>query len=200
MKKHTSSSRKTRGLHASPLIRYHNQPRAFHKSLNRKWLAPSVGFAMVLFIASALCLPLRSSSAAAGKGISITSLGVALTENFDILVSSGTSSTVPTGWAFFESGASANTIYTAGTGSSNTGDTYSFGASGNSERAFGGLQSGNLIPTIGACYMNDTGSSIGELVISYTGEQWRLGTTGRGADRIAARGGRLRRIQRHRHV
>ena len=50
-------------------------------------------------------------------------------------------------------------------------------------RAFGGLQSGSLIPTIGAVFTNSTGQTITSLDISYTGEQWRLGTTGR-ADRL----------------
>jgi hypothetical protein len=39
----------------------------------------------------------------------------------------------------------------------NTGDTYSFGAASNTERAFGGLQSGSLNPTIGAAFTNNTG-------------------------------------------
>jgi predicted extracellular nuclease len=110
-------------------------------------------------------------------------LGSPYTQDFNTLASTGTSSTVPTGWAFSESGTNANTTYTAGTGSSTTGDTYGFGASGNTERAFGGLQSGSLIPTIGACFTNDTGGTVTSLVIAYTGEQWRLGALGR-ADRI----------------
>src|SRR5262249_36532885 len=77
----------------------------------------------------------------------------------------------------------ANTTYTAGTGSSTTGDTYSFGATSSTDRAFGGLQSGSLIPTIGACFTNNTGIAITSLAIAYTGEQWRLRATGR-ADRI----------------
>jgi DNA/RNA endonuclease G (NUC1) len=92
--------------------------------------------------------------------------------------------TLPAGWALSESLTNANASYTAGTGSSNAGDTYSFGATGNSERALGGLQSGNLNPTFGASFTNNTGRTINELVISYTGEQWRLGASGRGADRI----------------
>src|SRR6185436_1444018 len=72
---------------------------------------------------------------------------------------------------------------TAGTGSGNTGDTYSFGATSNAERALGGLQSGSLNPTIGAAFTNNTGGTITSLAIDYTGEQWRLGATGR-ADRI----------------
>ncbi len=115
--------------------------------------------------------------------ISIAAFGVAVTENFNTLASSGTSSTTSTGFGFVEGGTNANTTYTAGTGSSNTGDTYSFGAASNSERAFGGLQSGALIPTIGASFTNNTGGTITSLDISYTGEQWRLGALAR-VDRL----------------
>src|SRR5262249_29720841 len=89
--------------------------------------------------------------ALAAGSVSLMTLGSTYSENFDSLASTGTSSTVPNGWAFLETGTNANTTYTAGTGSSNAGDTYSFGTpAGNVERAFGGLQSGSLIPTIGA--------------------------------------------------
>ncbi|HMN91366.1 MAG TPA: DUF4082 domain-containing protein, partial [Saprospiraceae bacterium] len=115
--------------------------------------------------------------------VSLTTLGSAYTQDFNTLASSGTSSTVPAGWAFSESGSNANTDYAAGTGSSATGDTYSFGATSNTERAFRGLQSGNLVPTIGASFTNNTGSTVTSLAISYTGEQWRLGATGR-TDRL----------------
>lgn len=113
--------------------------------------------------------------------ISLT--GTTYTENFDTLASSGTSSTLPNGWVISESGTNANAAYTAGTGSSNAGDTYSFGAASSSERALGGVQSGSLVPTVGASFTNDTGSIITALTIAYTGEQWRLGTLNR-ADRI----------------
>ncbi len=90
------------------------------------------------------------------------------------------------GWDFFETGTNANTTYTAGTGSSNTGDTYSYGAAGTTERAFGGLLSGTLVPRIGAQFTNNTRRRHQSLAISYTGEQWRLGqnTAGRAADRL----------------
>jgi hypothetical protein len=110
--------------------------------------------------------------------VSLTA-GSAYTQNFDSLASTGTSSSLPTGWAFAETGTNANATYTAGDGSSNAGDTYSFGASGSTDRAFGTLQSGTLIPTIGACFTNNTGSTITSLAIAYTGEEWRLGTAGR---------------------
>ena len=78
--------------------------------------------------------------------ISITTLGTALTENFNSLSSSGTSSTVPAGWAFYETGSNANTTYNVSTGSSTTGDTYSLGAASATDRAFGGLLSSSLVP------------------------------------------------------
>ena len=111
--------------------------------------------------------------------INISVFGNPYTENFNTLALSGTGSTVPAGWAFLETGTNANTTYTAGTGSSTTGDTYSFGAAASSERAFGQLRSGSVTTTIGANYLNNTGSSIIALSIAYTGEQWRLGALNR---------------------
>ena len=114
--------------------------------------------------------------------VSLTTIGTAATENFNTLVSTATgtlAANTPGGWGFVETGTGANTTYTAGTGSSNAGDTYSFGATSNTERAFGGLQSGTVVPTIGGRFVNNTGATINSLLISYNGEQWRLGTTAR---------------------
>lgn len=97
----------------------------------------------------------------------------------DTLASSGTSSNLHKGWLMFESGTNANSTYDASTGSFTGGNTYSFGAASNAERAFGGLQSGSLIPTIGAYFINNTGSTVTSINITYTGEQWRLGTVDR---------------------
>jgi hypothetical protein len=111
--------------------------------------------------------------------ISINSTDTVYPENFNTLAASGTSSTMPAGWAFKETGSGANTLYTAGTGSSTSGDTYSFGSSGNGERTLGELTTATLQSRFGAHYLNNTGSTITSLLISYTGEQWRLGATGR---------------------
>ncbi len=111
--------------------------------------------------------------------VSLTAVNIASTQNFDTLALSGTSSTLPTGWSIAEAGTNANTTYTAGTGSGNSGDTYSFGAAASSERALGGLLSGSLTPTFGACFTNNTGGAINSVDIAYTGEQWRLGTAAR---------------------
>jgi hypothetical protein len=61
----------------------------------------------------------------------------------------------------------------------NSGDTYSFGAGTDSERAFGTLQSSSLVSRIGAQLRNDSGLAVTEITVNYTGEQWRLGATGR---------------------
>ena len=137
---------------------------------------------VVILMLAGLILRLGPHSSAAGT-ISLTTIGVAYTQNFDTLASTGTSSAVPTGWDFVESSTNANTTYTAGTGSGTAGDTYSFGAAASTERAFGGLQSGTLIPTIGASFTNNTGTTISALIISYIGEQWRLGALSR-VDRL----------------
>ena len=115
---------------------------------------------------------------AAGQA-SLSALDVAYTQDFNTLASGGTSSTTPTGWEFVETGTNANATYAAGTGSDTAGNTYSFGAAGGGDRALGGLLSGNLVPTFGAQFVNNTGQTITSLDVSYTGEQWRLGAAGR---------------------
>src|SRR5215510_13712163 len=54
-------------------------------------------------------------------------VGTTYTQDFDTLANTGTSSTVPTGWAFVESLNHADGLYTANDGSSTTDDTYSYG-------------------------------------------------------------------------
>src|SRR5437879_2843904 len=117
-----------------------------------------------------LGLALMLSAPAEAQCISLTASGTAYTQNFDTLANTGTSSAVPAGWAFSESGTNANTTYSTGTGSSNAGDTYSFGAAASTDRAFGTLLSGSLVPTIGACFVNNTGAPITSLAIAHTGE------------------------------
>jgi uncharacterized protein len=135
-------------------------------------------------VASAWFSPLTAMQ---GGCVSLTTASSAYTQNFNTLSSTAGSTTnnltIP-GWFMTESGGGArdNEQYAVDTGSSNTGDTYSYGAAGNTERALGGLQSGTLIPTIGACFTNNTGSTVTSLQISYTGEQWRLGNTAAARD------------------
>src|SRR3954468_10193178 len=60
----------------------------------------------------------------AAASVALTTLDVAYVQDFDTLVNSGTSSVLPDGWVLSETGTNANTNYTAGTGSGNSGDTY----------------------------------------------------------------------------
>jgi predicted extracellular nuclease len=127
----------------------------------------------------------------AGSGtISLTAAGVAVTENFNTLsnvAGSTTNATLPTGWFTTETGGGArdNEQYAVDTGSSNTGDTYSYGAPGSTDRALGGLQTGTLIPVIGASFTNTTGQTLTSLLVAFTGEQWRISNS------LAARFDRL---------
>ena len=80
------------------------------------------------------------SAALAAGSIELTALDVAYTQDFDTLTAApdgGTSEVLPNGWWLSEAGTNANTSYGVGTGSSNSGNTYSFGAAGSTERAFG---------------------------------------------------------------
>ncbi|HUP59595.1 MAG TPA: IPTL-CTERM sorting domain-containing protein [Thermoanaerobaculia bacterium] len=113
--------------------------------------------------------------------ISIAAVDTPLAEDFAALGLIAMPSTPP-GWTFLETSSNANLVHTPGTGSANAGDTYNFGAAANPERAFGGLRSGSLVPTIGAFYRNDTGVPITTLTFQYTGEQWRIGNSGAARD------------------
>ena len=144
-------------------------------------------FLFSLFPAFAVVIILSISVTGQGVAPSCTSITVSnltYTQDFDTLANTGTSSTVPAGFGFAETGTSSNTTYTAGTGSSQTGDTYSFGAAGSMERAFGGLRSTNLVPIIGACFTNNIGGTVNSIQITYDGEQWRRGTATERADRL----------------
>lgn len=106
-------------------------------------------------------------------------------QTFDSLANTGTSATLPDGWYLLETGTNANTTYLADNGTSASGNTFSYGASGSTERALGELLSGSLVPIIGAQLRNETGASLTEIAVTFTGEQWRLGTAGR-VDRLDA--------------
>ena len=101
------------------------------------------------------------------------------TETFDSLPSSGSSfswiddATIP-GW--FAASSTTAGFDPAGitTGSTTTGDLYSFGASGSSERALGSIGSGAVGDFFwGLKILNNTGTTVTSFTISYTGEQWR---------------------------
>lgn len=131
-----------------------------------------------------LVIVLFQNTASQAQCVSLTTIGVASTQNFDTLSNTAASTTnnltIP-GWFLTETGGSIrdNEQYAVDTGGSPTGDTYSYGAAASTERALGGLQSGTLIPTFGACFTNNTGATVNSINVGYTGEEWRLGTAGR---------------------
>jgi hypothetical protein len=120
-----------------------------------------------------------------GSGqVSISSLTTAYTQNFNTLRStSGTSSTMPTGWRLLETGTGANTTYSTDAGATTTGNTYSYGTGTNTDRGLGMLRSGSVASTVGVQFRNTTGQTVSSITVSYVGEQWRCGATGR-ADQI----------------
>lgn len=131
-----------------------------------------------LFVAFATVVGSGSFSLASAQ-VSILVDGVTLTQDFNGLASSGSSTSLPSGWVLLEGGANANDSYAANNGGSNSGNSYSYGVGTNGERAFGALRSGNLFAVIGAAFTNDTGTTLTSLDLSYWGEEWRLGTANR---------------------
>ena len=110
--------------------------------------------------------------------------GVSSTQAFNGLATAGTSNVLPAGWAFSEAGTGANLTYGADNGSSNVNNTYSYGSTGATDRAFGTLRVGTFSSTIGALFSNTTGGTIDTLAISYTGEEWRRGAASAVRDRL----------------
>lgn len=124
------------------------------------------------------------SMLAASNAGAVTLTTTTYTQDFNGLASTGTGNVTAIGWLSAETGGNANATYNTGTGSSNTGDTYSFGTTA-ADRALGGLRSGQLIPLFGAQFTNALGRTITELDIAFTGELYRLGTLNRGVDTLA---------------
>lgn len=66
--------------------------------------------------------------------------------------------------------------YRVGDGSANNGSIWSFGTIGNTDRALGSLGSGSVRSNFfGVRIQNDTASAVDNVLVSYTGEQWRNG-------------------------
>jgi endonuclease/exonuclease/phosphatase family metal-dependent hydrolase len=83
------------------------------------------------------------------------------------------------GW-YGSKGNADSTNYLAGTGSSTAGGVYSFGVSGvnnGSDRALGSIAASSTTYAYGVRFVNDTGLAQTNITVSYTGEQWRSGST-----------------------
>jgi hypothetical protein len=101
-------------------------------------------------------------------------------QDFNTLINTGSgtwsdNSTLPSWWA---NRTGTGTTIAAGTGSINTGNLYSFGATSATDRALGSLGSGNVAAgnfAYGVQLQNNSGATITQLSVSYMGEQWRDG-------------------------
>lgn len=119
---------------------------------------------------------------AAGKTAapSYTVTTTTYSQDFDDLANSGTSQALPAGFQIVENGTggAADGFYAAGTGSSNAGNAYSFGAADSTERALGSLGSGSVGPIwYGGVFTNGLGGTIESLTFGYDGELWRTGNS-----------------------
>ncbi|MEO8673526.1 MAG: endonuclease [Tahibacter sp.] len=128
---------------------------------------------------AALCCILVANIAHADVGGGTVSFNGGATQDFNTLVSSGTgaAANMPTGW-YFVTGNNA-TSYAADDGSMNiVGNVYSYGSTGNAERAFGSLLTNTVgSARIGAKILNQSGSTLSQLQVSYTGEVWQYQAT-----------------------
>ncbi len=117
--------------------------------------------------------------------VAYTGSAYSATNNFNTLASGGNTATGGlNGWTFTETGGTGLTSYGISNGTSTAGNTYSYGSTGSSDRAFGTLlNSPKTALRIGTSFTNNTGATISQLEISYTGEQWRYGGAV-GADRL----------------
>ncbi|MCZ7556387.1 MAG: T9SS type A sorting domain-containing protein [Bacteroidia bacterium] len=134
--------------------------------------------ATLLFFALLLCAAAMPAVAQAP----FTALNTAYTQNFNTLNTSGSVSWVNnstiTAWHHARTG--TGDLIVAGNGSSNSGALYSFGTGTDADRALGSVGSGNAaVGNLwwGVHFINNTGTTITALDISYYGEQWRYSGT-----------------------
>ncbi|MCB0575954.1 MAG: hypothetical protein KDC61_15470, partial [Saprospiraceae bacterium] len=100
-----------------------------------------------------------------------TACGTLYSQDFDAYL--GTSATVPAGWS---SSVSAAQYQGTGTGTGTAGGAWAYGSGG--EYSFGSLRSGSTGNiTSSVSFVNNTGGTINQLVISYDFEQWRYANT-----------------------
>jgi uncharacterized protein len=135
-------------------------------------------FLVLTIMAIGITAYLSSQRLRVVEALSVTTLDVPITQNFDTLPASGSATfvndtTLP-GWYSARTG--TGTTIVANDGSSNAGNLYSYGTGTNTDRALGSLGSGNAaIGNLfwGIVLTNNTGATITSLDVAYNGEQWR---------------------------
>lgn len=144
--------------------------------------------------AAGAALSLLGAALPAAAAVSLTSVAAGYSQSFDSLATAGTTTvsnlawandSTLAGWSLYTATGSGITTYAAGTGSSNSGAFYSFGAANSNERALGGVGSGGSYfgsPASGAVagyivlgVTNNTGLTLDSATVRFDGEQWRNG-------------------------
>lgn len=142
--------------------------------------------ASLSLIASAAVL----AAAPAQAAITVADANFAYSQTFDTLASTGTSnawvndSTVA-GWSLFNKDKAAISSINVDTGTSNAGAFRSYGSAASTDRALGGLASGNayfgspasaaVAGWIAVAFTNTSADAFSGFNISFQGEQWRDG-------------------------
>src|SRR5262249_28939957 len=144
----------------------------------KDFMFPRLLRALLVCVAVFVLLIARGAQpvAALTNGGSITALESPLTENFDTLISTSSTtwvnnSTIP-GWYTARTG--TGTTIVADAGASSAGNLYSYGSAGSTDRALGSVGSGNAAAGSffwGVRLTNNTGSTINSVTVSYAGEE-----------------------------
>ncbi|RYY46970.1 MAG: T9SS type A sorting domain-containing protein [Chitinophagaceae bacterium] len=131
---------------------------------------------------------------AKAQTVSYTTAGSNYSQNFDALFATGTAVTAATsgplevitsnfagsnlpGWYIERyAGSGTNVALAVGDGSANTGQHYSFGAASATDRALGSLASGTRVGRAGVIIVNNTGTTLSSVTISFVTEMWRKGS------------------------
>lgn len=137
----------------------------------------------------------QTSLVAQFSAVSYTTAGTTYHQNFDQLPLSGSftlsgkgphafdqaplSLSTLNGWQMFQiTGSQSNTNFLTGTGSGTGSGMYSYGLSGNNNRALGSLASGTGVYAFGVVLENLTGNMLNKINIRYKATQWRKGGSG----------------------
>lgn len=140
--------------------------------------------------AFAMAAAVAAFAGMASANISFTGV---YSQNFDSLTATNSTGqawandSTLTGWSLFRQPGPgvALTTYGGDNGASNSGQFFSYGSTGSSERAFGGLgsggayfgspASGSVAGWIAVSLTNNSGGDLSSFIVNFDGEQWRNG-------------------------
>ncbi|MFN7013053.1 MAG: Ig domain-containing protein, partial [Bacteroidia bacterium] len=112
-----------------------------------------------------------------GKGfgqVSMTTSG-SYSQDFNTLPNTGSPTWVNNSTLANWYAASFNSSFIVDNGGNNAGGLKSYGTTSTSERALGSLGSSSATPAYGIVLRNTSGTTITDIKVTYTGEQWRNG-------------------------